>query len=98
MSDKTADVTPGAEPAAADSDVRSDVPEALARDDTNGPDDVAKPGGGGPDLRVIVLLIVLAPFVIAMVLALVEKFKTDTSEVMVEGVALPERDMPGGDV
>lgn len=96
MSDKTADARPGSEPPDADPEVRPTAPEALAQDAADGPNDVEE-SGGGPDLRMIVLLIVLAPFVIAMILALVERFKTDASEVMVEGVALPEGDVPGGD-
>jgi hypothetical protein len=95
LSDKTADVVPGSETAVGDSDVPSAGREALARDAAGAADGGEDAGGGGPDLRMIVLLIVLAPFVIAMILALVERFKTDSSEVIVEGVAMPEGDASG---
>jgi|GEM_PF-6087672 hypothetical protein len=46
-------------------------------------------GRGGIDLRLIVLLAVLAPFVIAMVLGLLDRFKSAQDEVLSEGVAIP---------
>jgi hypothetical protein len=53
-------------------DVASTVQDELA---AGGGESWAAGEGGGIDLRLIVLLVVLMPFVIAMILGLLERFK-----------------------
>lgn len=51
---------------------------------------------GGIDLRLIVLLVVLAPFVIAMIMGLLERFRSGQAQAD-ESVVAPEELAPASD-